>query len=89
MKILIAEDERDILTQYRLALEGRDNQVVTTADGEECLNTYMAASQKQAKPFDSVELDHRMLKMDWTEVAKHILAPNPHERIIFASAYVN
>lgn len=63
--------------------------MVTTADGEECLNTYMAASQKQATPFDAVVLDRRMLKMDWMEVANHILAANPHERIIFASAYVN
>lgn len=89
VKILIAEDERDILTQYRLALEGANHQVVTTVNGEECLNTYMAASQKQAKPFDAVVLDHRMPKMDGMEVAKHILAANPHQRIIFASAYVN
>jgi CheY-like chemotaxis protein len=34
-------------------------------------------------------LDHRMPKMDGTEVAKHMLAANPSERIIFASAYVN
>ncbi|HXV45174.1 MAG TPA: hypothetical protein VD736_00695 [Nitrososphaera sp.] len=32
-KILIAEDEQDILAQYRLALEGRDHLVVTTANG--------------------------------------------------------
>jgi CheY-like chemotaxis protein len=36
VKILIAEDESDILYQYRLALEGRDHHVVTNANGEEC-----------------------------------------------------
>jgi CheY-like chemotaxis protein len=89
VKILLAEDELDILAQYRLALEGRDHQVTTTADGEECLNAYMAELKKQAEPFDAVVLDHRMPKMDGMQVAKHILAANPQQRIIFASAYVN
>jgi DNA-binding NtrC family response regulator len=89
VKILIAEDERDILFQYRLALEGRDHNVITTANGEECLNAYMAELRKQAQPFDAVVLDHRMPKMDGMEVAKHMLAANPRQRIIFASAYVN
>jgi two-component system, chemotaxis family, chemotaxis protein CheY len=86
MKILIAEDERGILTQYRLALEGRDHHVVTTANGEECLNVYMAELKKQAPPFDAVVLDHRMPGM---EVAKRILTATPSQRIIFASAYIN
>jgi CheY-like chemotaxis protein len=89
VKILIAKDEQDILFQYRLALEGRDHLVVTTANGEECLNAYMAELRKNAPPFDAVVLDHRMPKMDGMEVAKHILAANPRQRIIFASAYVN
>lgn len=89
MRILVAEDEPEILVQYRLALEGRDHQVITTADGEECLNVYMAELQKQAPPFDAVVLDHRMPKMDGMQVAKRILAVNPHQRVIFASAYVN
>lgn len=89
MRILVAEDEREILAQYRLALEDRNHQVVTTADGEECLNVYMAELKNQAVPFDAVVLDHRMPKMDGMQVAKHILAANPRQRIIFASAYVN
>lgn len=89
MKILIAEDEQDIVAQYRLALEDRDHYVVTTADGEECLNVYMAELQNRAPPFDAVVLDHRMPKMNGMEVAKHMLAANPRQRIIFASAYVN
>jgi CheY-like chemotaxis protein len=89
VKILIAEDEQDILAQYRLALEGRDHLVVTTTNGKECLDAYMAEIQKHAHPFDAVVLDHRMPKMTGMEVAKHILATNPRQRIIFASAYVN
>lgn len=39
-------------------------------------------------PFDAVVLDYRMPKKDGLEVAKEILALNPSQRIIFASAYV-
>jgi hypothetical protein len=42
VKILLAEAEREILTQYRLALEGRDDHVVSTVNGGERLNVYMA-----------------------------------------------
>ena len=41
-----------------------------------------------SSPFDAVVLDHRMPKKDGLEVAKEILALNPSQRIIFASAYV-
>jgi CheY-like chemotaxis protein len=81
VKIIVTEDEQDILTQYRLVLEGKDRHVVTTANGEECLNVYMAELKKQALPFDAVVLDHRMPKIDGMEFAKHVLAANP--------AYVN
>jgi CheY-like chemotaxis protein len=39
-------------------------------------------------PYDAVVLDYRMPKKDGLEVAKEILALNPSQRIIFASAYV-
>ncbi|HEU4446591.1 MAG TPA: response regulator [Nitrososphaeraceae archaeon] len=39
-------------------------------------------------PFDAVVLDYRMPKKDGLAVAKEILALNPSQRIIFASAYV-
>jgi DNA-binding NtrC family response regulator len=38
--------------------------------------------------FDAVILDYKMPKKNGMEVAKEILNLNPHERIIFASAYV-
>ena len=41
-----------------------------------------------SSPFDAVVLDYRMPKKDGVEVAKEILALNPSQRIIFASAYV-
>jgi CheY-like chemotaxis protein len=39
-------------------------------------------------PYDAVVLDYRMPKKDGLQVAKEILASNPSQRIIFASAYV-
>ena len=38
--------------------------------------------------FDVVVLDYKMPDKDGMEVAKEILKINPHQRIIFASAYV-
>jgi response regulator RpfG family c-di-GMP phosphodiesterase len=40
------------------------------------------------QPFEAVILDYRMPQMNGMEVAKEILAVNPHQRIIFASAYI-
>lgn len=39
-------------------------------------------------PFDVVILDCKMPHINGIEVAKEILAVNPHQRIIFASAYL-
>lgn len=94
MKILIAEDEPDIVEAYKIALEKRNHEVVITYNGEDCLKVYhdalmpMPKSKSNGSPFDAIVLDYRMPKKDGIEVAKEILALNPHQRIIFASAYV-
>jgi response regulator RpfG family c-di-GMP phosphodiesterase len=36
---------------------------------------------------DAVDLDHKMPKKEGMDVAKEILAVNPYQRIIFASAH--
>ncbi len=93
MKILIAEDEEDIVMQYKIALELRKHQVVVTENGEECMKVYNDALQRtgpsdSSSPFDVVILDHRMPNQNGFEVAKEILKVNPSQRIIFASAYM-
>jgi DNA-binding response OmpR family regulator len=97
MRILIAEDEPDIAMQYELALKDRKHDVIVTRDGEQCLEAFyhelenhqQARNQKMIKPpFDAVILDYRMPKKDGMEVAKEILAIEPKQRILFASAYV-
>lgn len=103
MRILVAEDEPNIATLYKVALESRGHRVVLHTDGIACLNAYkevheqlthskLASSKRNARavvgPFDVVILDYRMPSMNGLEAAREILAINPEQRIIFASAYV-
>jgi CheY-like chemotaxis protein len=97
MKLLIAEDEQDTALVYKLALQDRGHQVTITNNGQGCLDVYHEELQhvtlntepsKHVQPFDAVILDYKMPKINGMEVAKEILAFNPHQRIIFASAYV-
>ena len=100
MNILVAEDEAQIAELYRIALEDRNHVVTVVGDGQAAIDSYMSSlkakndasngqpAQKAVAPFDVLILDYRMPKKDGLAVAKEILAINPHQRIIFASAYV-
>jgi DNA-binding response OmpR family regulator len=98
MKILIAEDEADLLSQYKDILEQNNHQVLTTSDGEECLLSYRKEYEKwfQNKnddsspdaPFDVLILDYQMPKKNGLDVAKEIISIVPKQRIIFASGFV-
>ena len=90
MKILIAEDVRHTALQYKVALEDRKHQVVTTNDGEDCLKAYNEhrAATKSDRPFDVVIVDYRMPRRDGLNLAKQIRSTNPNQRILFASAYL-
>ena len=98
MKILIAEDETDILSQYQEFLENNKHAVVSTKDGDECLLAYRKQYEKwfetknddtdSDSPFDVVVLDYQMPNKNGLDVATEILSIVPKQRIIFASAYV-
>lgn len=98
MKILIAEDEHDLLSQYKELLEQNNHQVITTSNGEECLLSYRKEYEKWAEgknddsspdtPFDALILDYQMPKKNGLDVAKEIISIVPNQRIIFASAFV-
>lgn len=97
MRILIAEDNKDIAKSYNDLFKGRGHSVIITHDGKECVKTYAVAmemaiaSKKQgsaAVPFDIVLLDYKMPNENGLEVAREILALNPEQRVIFVSAYV-
>jgi len=98
MKILVAEDEVSIQLVYQLALEDKGHHVTITDNGEDCVKLYEKTLQelpessedflRQNPPYDAIIMDYRMPKMDGIDAAKIILKRNPHQRIIFASAYV-
>lgn len=94
-RILIADDESDILTSYKEALEKANHVVTTATDGKKCLEIYYQEFEEtqsdnlNTSPFDVVVLDYKMPKKNGLDAAKEILSLNPSQRIIFASAYVN
>lgn len=93
MEILITDDEPDLLDQYKFTLEAKGHNVITCKDGKQCLDVYLIESEQQiagdpTSPFDAVILDYQMPEKNGIEVAKGILAVNPHQRIIFASGYI-
>jgi CheY-like chemotaxis protein len=96
VKILIAEDETDVLSLYKGALKRRGHEVILARDGEEALKAFEDSIRQKdskfgktyARNFDVVVLDYKMPKKDGMEVAKSILKVNPRQRIVFASAFV-
>lgn len=93
MKILIVEDNVDLVELYQAALELKNHQVTISLDGEMCLRMYRGELEKLGSdtnllPFDVVVIDYKIPKIDGVEVAKKILALRPTQRIIFTSAYI-
>jgi len=98
MKLLIAEDETDLLSQYQEFLENHKHTTIPTKDGDECLLAYRKEYEKWFEtknddtspdsPFDVVILDYQMPNKNGLDVASEILSIVPKQRIIFASAYV-
>lgn len=92
----MAEDDTDAADIYKATLEARGHRVDTTFDGRECLNKYQDAMRQLAasgrkpsdqQPYDAVILDYKIPIVDGLQVAREMLRLNPHQRIIFASAY--
>src|SRR5437588_11602559 len=102
MKLLIAEDDRDIALFYEVVLEARNHHVLSTDNGEDCLTIYRQEfgnfasrigstpsdnRQQQQQAFDTVILDYKMPGINGIEVAKEIIKINPRQRIIISSAH--
>ena len=94
MKILIAEDEPDLLVQYKTILEDNGHTVIIAEDGQIAIDFYkkesskLSSSDEDETPFDVVILDYQMPEKNGLEVAQYILSSHSNQRIIFASAYV-
>ena len=78
-------------------MEDRGHEVRIENSGEDSLKDYQEVFQQvtlnsdpmeHIQPYDSVVLDYKIPKINAIEVGKEILAVNPRQRIIFASAYL-
>lgn len=91
MKILIAEDEPEILRLYKILLENEGHEVLATKDGAECLLAYKNMLDRDTRianpPFDLVILDHRMPQKTGLDTANEILAICPSQEILMITAY--
>ena len=88
-RVLIADDEIEILGLYKAFLEGKGREVITATDGRKCIDAYKRFNQnKSVDYFDVVILDQKMPFMTGLQTAVEILEINPHQKIIFASGYL-
>jgi DNA-binding response OmpR family regulator len=83
-RILLAEDEPQLLRFYKIFLEDEEYEVVTARDGQECLDEYL---RQQKDSFNLVILDHRMPRKNGMEAAKEIAALNPLQKLLMITAY--
>ncbi len=83
-EVLLTYNGEDCLKSYRKAFD----KLVSEQQPLQSTDPKTLKDDSNILPFDAVVLDYRMPKKDGMEVAKEILAENPHQRIIFASAYV-
>lgn len=81
-RILIIDDETNIRTMIRLALEHVGYSVQTASEGTEGLQKYGDGSD-----FDLVLLDQRMPGMAGIDVLKEIYRRNPASRVILITAF--
>jgi len=90
VKILIVEDEKDLLEEYKIFLELHNHTVFPTITGQSALEIYDKElhNSEISSPFDIVILDYQLPDQTGMDIAKIILDKQPKQRILFASAYV-
>ena len=90
MKILVAEDEPEIMRIYKILLGEKGYQVFPTEDGHKCVEIYRSELKKtidSKAPFDLVILDYRMPEKNGVEVADEILDLHPAQKLLMVTAY--
>lgn len=91
LKILIAEDEEDIASQYQMALEALGHEVNLTKNGVECIKNYDLAlsinNENSIMPYDVVVIDYQMPVKDGLTLTKEILERCSKQRIIIVTAH--
>jgi CheY-like chemotaxis protein len=82
---------------YQRVLQGRGHDVTVAETAEECLKVYdeslhgartATGTKSPTEPFDAIILDYNIPDRNGLEIASEILSLNPHQRIIFVSAYL-
>jgi CheY-like chemotaxis protein len=58
MRILVAEDEKDIRTTYCSVLEKRGHEVILTSDGEDCLAVYTNELRHKKQRIQEMEIKY-------------------------------
>ena len=92
------EDNPDVASLYSQVLQDKGHKVTMARTAQECLEIYSDRLHRvqmertifrdKRQPYDAVILDYKMPDRNGLEVAKEILAINSHQRLIFASAFV-
>jgi CheY-like chemotaxis protein len=82
--VLIVDDEPNIRTVMRVALEGHGYTVGEASSGEEALDMYTAG-----RKWDAVLLDERMSGMDGLETLRHLRQHDPHAVVIMVTAFAS
>ncbi len=81
MKILVVDDEKNILKLYKAELEDEGYNVVTANSGKEALEVF-----QQENP-DLVTLDIMMPDIDGIQVLRQLKQENPQIPVIMLTAY--
>lgn len=92
LQILAADDNEFSGIQYQKAFEKHGHIITIAKDGEDCVSKYMKTlehCEPGNNPFNVVLLDFVMPKKNGVLAAKEILEANPHQKIIFVSAFGN
>jgi DNA-binding response OmpR family regulator len=81
MKIMVVDDEKNILMLYKSELEDEGYEVVTANSGREALEVF-----DKEKP-DLVTLDIMMPDIDGIQVLRQLKQKNPNVPVIMLTAY--
>jgi len=80
MKILIIDDEMDILTLFKDTLESIGHEVEIAIDG------YMGLEKFKNSNFDLVVMNYRMYGKDGLLASEEIMSMDKNVKVLFASA---
>ena len=85
MRVLIIDDEMDILTLFKDVLESVGHEVEIAIDGDMGLERFKDAIDN-GQEFDLIVMDYRMYGKDGLQISRKILDIDKNVKILFASA---